>query len=85
MRNSQPLDVPVDCGGNFRQTGTQDSLPKIATFGWLFDALLPVCSISSFVCGEFEWERGLFGSCCKENLIRRFIRPWRIPLSGLQG
>jgi len=53
MRNSQPLDVPVDCGGTFRHTGSQDPLPKITTFGWLFDALLPVCFVSSFVGGEF--------------------------------
>ena len=61
MRNSQPLDVPVDCGGNFRETGSQDSLPEITTFGCLFDAFLPVYSISSFVGGKFEWAWGLFG------------------------
>ena len=61
MRNSQPLDVVVDCGGDFRETGSQESLPKITTFGRLFDAFLPVCSVSFFVGGEFEWVWGLFG------------------------
>ena len=62
------LDVVVDCGGNFRQTGSQDSSSSITTFGCLFDALLPVCFVSSFVGGEFEWEWGLFGCRGKENL-----------------
>ena len=46
-------DVPVDCGGNFCQTGPQDPLPKITTIGRLFDAVLSICALSSFVGGEF--------------------------------
>ena len=48
--------------------GSQDSSSSITTFGCLFDALLPVCFVSSFVGGEFEWEWGLFGCRGKENL-----------------
>ena len=33
--------------------GSQDSSSSITTFGCLFDALLPVCFVSSFVGGEF--------------------------------
>ena len=61
MRNSQPLDVVVYCGGAFCQTGPQDALSSITIFGWLFDALLPVCFVSSFVGGEFYFVWGLFG------------------------
>jgi len=52
MRNSQPLDDVVDCGGNFHQAGSQDPFSSITTFGRLFDAFLPVCSVSSFVGGD---------------------------------